>query len=205
MNDFIIIFHSFPIYQQIFWLILISWIIKKVFSYLYPLLDVFCYKEHHEDKKVLTGFWQWLFKSYDIGKYKNLLIRYRIFQHGLAVIFWFISYQIFYSKFPWYVQMFELLGLLACYYAMVFERKYYTIGKQEYLLSRYQETNENVYWLKRWYFAGYWLFMPVESSGDADGWETVHIDNGFRLWKFDLAYYIGLGVYYSVSVIYLFR
>lgn len=192
MNDYTtIVSHISFIYQAICFII-ISLIIKGTFKYLYPLNDVYCYKEHYEAKNLNNWFWKFLFKEYKIG-----LVWYRIFQHGLAVIFWYVAYVLFYSHFPLYAQLVELAGLMIAYYAMCFEYDFYIIGKQQDLLLQYQRENENVYWLKKLYFSGYWLFMEVEHMN--------FIDHGYRLEKFQWSVLVGTLIYYATSLVFLIK
>lgn len=76
---------------------------------------------------------------------------YRIIQKvleglGLAVLVW-LSHS-------WWM----LLPALLCHYAMVMDRLYYEWRGEDSDLDKFQRGGIDVFWLKRWYFSGWWLF-----------------------------------------------
>lgn len=176
----------------------ISFLLKTIFSYLYPKIDVKLYKENFEDKiskGISCGkFLDWLFTIKRIGGFEGALPYYRIFQKTILITFWGLSYLFFYKQFSLWIFIIDfVIGILfGAYYWMVYERKYYKLGRQEYLLIEMHLNNNNPYWLKRIWFSGYWLF---KSNGQ---------DNGFRLWKFDMSFVIGLAIMYITSAVFLF-
>jgi hypothetical protein len=174
--------------------ILISAALKTLFSWLYPKIDVELYQKKFEariSKGISCGkFWDWLFTVKDIGSFKNAVPYYRVFQKSIIVIYWGAAAVFFYLNFPFYIFLIDVIGgvFLGAYYWMLYERKYYTMAGQEKHMYEYQVNKVDVYWLKRIYFSGYWLFR-----------------NGFTGWKFDLSAVIGLVILYLTSLIYLIK
>ena len=203
MTDPKIILSHLPHFLQLAIFIAVSLAFKAIFSYEAPLTDVFAYKEHYESGNLCNWFWRRLFRK-STGKDGNVQVPlYRVLQAANHIIFWALAFIIFYRYFPWYVWAAEGTGVLLSYYFMVYERLYYKIAKQESLLLTFQSENINTYWLSdRLYFSGYWLFVKKESVLFNTG-DTIRIDNGFRLWKFDLSCLIGIAVLILTSFIFL--
>jgi hypothetical protein len=143
--------------------ILISIILKILFSYLYVKFDVLCYYNVYQQKiekgiKV-NWFFDWLFKKQDVKIfgtiYKQSVPRYRVLHGGIMVVFWFLAFIFFYSSFAWYIFIIDaVIGIAWAYYFMTFERFYFTISDTVSELIRYQRENLDVYWLKRKWFYG---------------------------------------------------
>lgn len=183
-------------FEYIILFIIIDWIFKAVFSeWLYPYIDAKLYAGIYENKikrylHYSNKFWKWLFKEQDIKIFKmtfeDAVPRYRVFQKIILLGYWITAHFVFYKHFTWWVEAVCLFGVLAAYYFMKFERKYYYWAGQEKLMYEYQINNVNVFWLKRIYFSGYWLFRK-----------------GFIGWKFDLSSAIGTTVLYLSTIVFL--
>ena len=191
--------------------IAISVILKSIFNYLHPKIDSEAYGVRYEkmiEKLKDAGlFWNWIFTEYKLTKteyyrsaYNNILTvrvstgntivpKYRVMQNGILLLYWTAAYWLFYVHFPWWVTVIDVGGgLVSAYYCMVWERLYYKIGGQDKEIYEYQSKNEDVYWLKRIYFSGKWLFA-----------------GGFAGWKFDVSAAIGLIIMYLCSLIFLYN
>lgn len=172
-----------------------SLVIKTIFNYLFPKVDVECYYWKYEQTiqkgKSAGWFFDWLFTEKDMtifGEfYPKSVPYYRVFHASIGILYWLIAWFLFYQYLPWYVFAVDaVLGVAWAYYFMLYERKFYTIADIVDELTRYQRERENVYWLKRKWFYGYFCFR-----------------NEFLVWEFDKSAFIGfIGIYFT-SIIYL--
>lgn len=167
-----------------------SLIFKTLFAYIYPKFDVLCYYEHYEKKRLSNWFWRLLFWEKDIKifgtLYKNAVPIYRVLHSLVMIIYWFIAWILFYQYFAWYIFIIDaVIGVAWAYYFMTFERFYYRISNTLMDLFEYQIKKLDVFWLKRIYFSGHWLFQKE-----------------FIVWHFDLSAAIGLAIMYLTSIIY---
>jgi len=174
--------------------LIISIALKTSFSYLYPWIDVKLYQKRYEEKisKGISCGWlvDNLFTRKNIAGYENSVPYYRVFQHSITVLFWGLAYIFFYSVLPFHFLLFAfdfLIGILAgSYYWMLYERLYYRIAHQDGIMYSYQADHTDVYWLKRVWFSGLWLFKKE-----------------FAGWKFDMSALIGAIIMYLSSLIHL--
>jgi hypothetical protein len=103
------------------------------------------------------------------------------------IIYWFLAWLFFYQYFAWYIFIIDaVIGIACAYYFMTFERFYYRISNTLMDLFEYQIKKLDVFWLKRIYFSGHWLF-----------------EKEFIVWRFDMSAAIGLAIMYLTSLIYL--
>ena len=96
-----------------------------------------------------------LFKEYSY-KGKPLYPFYRIFQGALDLLcLWYL----------WNQSIWQLAGFCIAWYLMSKEYLYYIIAGQIHLTREYEYTKADVYWLKRIYFSGWWLFRRGYNYG----------------------------------------
>ena len=66
-------------------------------------------------------------------------------------------------------------GCLMAHYFMLMDFLYYLWNRAAYQIFLFEQNKDNVFWLKRIYFSGYWLFPNSPT------------DFGFKVWKFNLS------------------
>jgi hypothetical protein len=171
--------------------ILISLVLKAVFAYIYPLIDVKLYKERYEDKRLTNWFLKFLFTKKDLPGFPGALPYYRVFQFMIQAVYWIAAWFIFYKHISITVFIVDaVVGLIWAFYWMKHEREYYRIAKQDYLLDEYRVQWTDVYWLKRWWYSGRWIFRKSYYGG-------------FTTMRFNISAGIGTAGYYLTTLIYL--
>jgi hypothetical protein len=110
------------------------------------ILDGFFFGYCYENKQ---WFKTWLFKEF---QFKGITIVpfYRLLQGTLDIIAIYLTYD-------WF-GLWNTLAMLVAWYLMFKEYAYYIFMNQLRYLEIFEEENLNVYWLKRFYFSGWFLF-----------------------------------------------
>ena len=124
------------------------------------LIDVLCYGILHEQYG-FNFFWTIVYNG--IAYYPL----YRIFQGILDIgsMYWVYKQR----------GIYQLIGMILAWYFMVKEMLYYIILNQWDLLYSFQTYNIDVYWLKRVWFSGLWIFA-----------------NGFTVDNFIVSFAVGI-------------
>ena len=116
------------------------------------IIDALLYGYYYEQKKnkLWFLFWELHYKG------RNILPVYRILQGSLDII----ALHLVYTN----SGLIPLIGFMAAWYLMLKEFSYYILLWQWQVMLDYENNNEDVYWLKRIYFSGYWLFKFPRDS-----------------------------------------
>lgn len=132
---------------------------------LLALTDAILYGYFYAKKGNTLGFlfWELQYKGHTVVPV------YRILQGLLDITAMYLVYT--------YSGLIPLIGFIVAWYLMLKEYLYYIFMWQWQELLNYETDVEDVYWLERVYFSGYWLFR-----------------NGFKFWRFTVSAVVGLGI-----------
>jgi len=162
----------------------------KFFSaYICAWVDVKLYYEQYEQKMSrglpVSKLVRWLFETTTWFGFTGVG-KYRIFQKFIEVSCILLFFLLYCMVFGWSFWFFliQLFFLLVPFYLMILERMYYNISDTDKDLIRLEETKENVYWLKNWWFIGKFVFKK-----------------GFTKEKFDRCFWIAVAILFLSSFI----